>query len=67
MKATEEEKKKLLNEIVEKREKELENWKNVIGKNALFYTKDDKIKAAQFVGVLSSVLTDLKQLQSLYE
>lgn len=52
-----------LNPVIEKWEGELKIWSKVINENALFHTKEEKLKAANYIGVIQSVLTDLKKIK----
>ena len=52
-----------LNEIIDKWEKEADMWKKTYNENALFNTKEQKIKGAHYAAILTVVLKDLKEIE----
>lgn len=49
--------------LIDKWEGEYDLWQSVIAtENALFYTKEQKIKGAHYSMVIASVLSDLKEI-----
>jgi hypothetical protein len=51
-------------QLIEKWEAESKMWQKTIGENALFSTKEQKLKAVNYIGVIQSILTDLKELDA---